>query len=269
MSILHQSDSNESRDNRPSNESAITIENQNGILVVDSRLVALDLGIEHHSFMRTIKKYQEQIEERFGLIRFEIESVKIEGQRGTKHHAFAWLTEDQSLYLMTLSRNTEQVLDCKANLVEGFMKAKKIIPQLQQDNETLRLLLDLERERNKGKELDNTMLTLHGDRVVLALRGKEDVIVEKETVVTEIVEPDKGRSTKILSADQLKKAVRDRTGQKLPSLKYFVEALRKAGRDDLIEAVPRSVIGEYPLAEKLDEAIKIVYGNRRQQVIGE
>lgn len=265
MSILHQSDSNESRDNRPINESAITVENQNGVLVVDSRLVALDLGIEHESFMRTIKKHETRIEQRFGIIRFEIGEIKGRGQP----EKFAWLTEDQSLYLMTLSRNTEQVLNCKANLVEGFMKAKQIIPQLQQDNETLRLLLDLERERNKGKELDNTMLTLHGDRVVLALRGKEDVIVEKETVVTEIVEPEKGRSTKILSADQLKKAVRDRTGQKLPSLKYFVDALRKAGRDDLIEAVPRAVVGEYPLADKLDEAIKVVYGNRRQQLIGE
>ncbi|MBD0264241.1 MAG: transcriptional regulator, partial [Tolypothrix sp. Co-bin9] len=45
---------------------------EDGALVVDSRLIAEQLGIEHESFMKTIRKYQTHTEEAFGAIRFEI-----------------------------------------------------------------------------------------------------------------------------------------------------------------------------------------------------
>jgi phage regulator Rha-like protein len=247
-------------------ETAIVVEQKGDKLVVDSRLVAMDLGIEHESFMRTIKKYEAKIEQRFGVIRFE---NGVPDSPTGNPPKFAWLDENQALFLMTLSRNTEQVVECKANLVEAFSKAKKVIPVLEKDNETLRLLLELERERNKGKSLDNTMLQLHGDRVVLALRGQSDLIIEKETIVTEVVEPATGKTDKILTADQLKKAVKQRTGQSVKSLKDFADCLRKAGRDDLLMPVTRSQTSEYPIPEKLDEAIAIVYGNIRQKLIGE
>lgn len=243
-------------------------------LVVDSRLVADNLGIEHSSFFRTIKRYQKQIEQRFPLIRFEVEAVKKQGQRGTKYHEFAWLDEDQAMFLMTLSRNTDQVVECKANLVEAFSKARKMIPTLVDDNEALRmemlrLQVELERERNRGKELDSTMIQLHGDRIVLALRGKDDVIVEKETIITEVVNPSEGTATKILSADQLKRAVKDRTGQRIKTAKEFTENLRKKGRDDLLVPVTRSQTCEYVAPDKLEEAIAVVFGKCRQKLIGE
>ena len=53
-------------------DSILQITEQNGDLVVDSRLIAARLDIEHDSFMRTIKKYEKRIEQRFGIIRFEI-----------------------------------------------------------------------------------------------------------------------------------------------------------------------------------------------------
>jgi len=37
------------------------------------------------------------------------------------------LTEDQATALMTFSKNTDQVIECKLNLVEAFSKAKEII----------------------------------------------------------------------------------------------------------------------------------------------
>ena len=205
---------------------SIEVTQKGDCLVVDSRLVAKSLGIEHETFMRTLKKYETRIEQRFGIIRFEIGEINGRGQP----QKFAWLDEDQSMFLMTLSRNTDQVVECKANLVEAFSKARKMTPALVEENqslamenENLRLRLALEQEKNKGKQLDNTMLQLHGDRVVLALRGQSDVIVEKETVVTEVLNPRTGETKRFLSADQLKKAVNERTGQKLKSMKYFFD----------------------------------------------
>lgn len=244
-------------------------------LVVDSRLVADNLGIEHETFMRTIKKYEARIEQRFGVIRFEIGKPP-QGSQGGRPEKFAWLDEDQSMFLMTLSRNTDQVVECKANLVEAFSRARKIIPVLVEENETLRMQLelakvqrDLERERNRGKEIDSTMIQLHGDRVVLALRGLSNQIIEKETVVTEILEPSTGYTTKFLSADQLKKAVLERTGQRLKSMKQFTDAIRSAGRDDLLVPVSRPNTSEYVPPNALDEAIAVVYGNCRQRLLGE
>jgi len=184
--------------------------------------------------------------------------------------------------LISLSCDGLKHLGLMAETEEGelirqyFIEAEKkwrmvqtMSPEVAQLVELEKLRLEIERERNRGKELDHTMLTLHGDRVVLALRGHADVIVEKETLVTEVVEPETGKSTKILSADQLKRAVKERTGQKLKSLKDFTDAVRKAGRDDLLTPVTRSLTCEYPIPEKLDEAIAVVYGSHRQKLLGE
>jgi phage regulator Rha-like protein len=43
-----------------------------GVLVVDSRLVAEALEIEHESFLKTVEKYKTQAEQSFGVLRFEI-----------------------------------------------------------------------------------------------------------------------------------------------------------------------------------------------------
>jgi phage anti-repressor protein len=137
-----------------------------------------------------------------------------------------------------------------------------------EQSETDKLIL-LEQLRLKNKEKDDAMLQMHGRETVLALRGCQDQLITREITVTEVVEPATGTSTKILSADQLKKAIKDRTGQKLKSLKDFADALRNAGRDDLLIPVTRHQTYEYPIPEKLDEAIAIVYGNHRQRLIGE
>lgn len=103
----------------------ISIMQREGILVVDSRLIAQDLGIEHESFMRTLKKFQTRVESRFGIIRLEIGEIKGRGQP----EKYALLTEPQATALMTFTRNTEQVIECKLRLVEAFEKAKQLLAQ--------------------------------------------------------------------------------------------------------------------------------------------
>ncbi|NER80828.1 MAG: Rha family transcriptional regulator [Leptolyngbya sp. SIO1D8] len=107
--------------------SHITVEQRDNVLVVDSRLVAQELGIEHRSFVKALDKYESHIEKEFGILRFEIAEIKGRGQPAR----FAWLAEDQAIFVMTLSRNTDQVVRCKANLVKAFSAAKQ---QLQECN---------------------------------------------------------------------------------------------------------------------------------------
>lgn len=107
-------------------------EYNDGELVVDSRLVAERLGIEHESFMKTLREYQSLIEKDFGSIRFEIGSkTGANAKPGGKQPVFCLLTEDQATVLMTFSRNTVQVVKCKIDLVQSFSKAKKLLSQRQ------------------------------------------------------------------------------------------------------------------------------------------
>jgi phage regulator Rha-like protein len=129
-------------------------------LIVDSRLVAQRLGIEHESFMRTINKYKSRIEKRFGHIRFEIETV-INSVKAVNESIFAYLTEDQATTLMTFSKNTEAVIECKLDLVEAFSNAKKAIKQFTIPStraEALRLAADLEERLEAEKQVSQKLL---------------------------------------------------------------------------------------------------------------
>ncbi len=103
----------------------LTIEERDSLLVVDSRLIADSLGVAHKNFLATIEKYRSQIESTFGIIAFETRK----SPRG-RPEKFAWLTEQQSTFLMTLSRNTERVVQCKLELVKAFDEAKKLLEKV-------------------------------------------------------------------------------------------------------------------------------------------
>ncbi|MBW4480728.1 MAG: Rha family transcriptional regulator [Tolypothrix brevis GSE-NOS-MK-07-07A] len=95
-----------------------------GVLVVDSRLVAEELGLSHSTWMtNVIKKYQALLEANFGHLHFENGTVT-NSVGAVNKVIFAWLMEDQATFLMTLSRNTQQVINAKIKLVKAFSEAK-------------------------------------------------------------------------------------------------------------------------------------------------
>ena len=77
--------------------SDLEISQQGDVLVVDSRLLAPRLNIKHLSFMATLGTYQTQLDQYFGIVRFEIEQL---GGRG-RPQRYALLTEDQATFIMT------------------------------------------------------------------------------------------------------------------------------------------------------------------------
>lgn len=101
---------------------------------VDSRLIAQSLGIEHESFMRTISTYQTRIE-KLGSLRFEIGARK--RAVGAIQFRYALLNENQVIFLATLSRNTDRVVDFKLQLTEAFSEARQHLPSSQTSIHTL------------------------------------------------------------------------------------------------------------------------------------
>ena len=100
-------------------------------LVVDSRLVAQELAIEHESFMSTMQEYQTVTEQAFGVFRFQIGKPQ-KGSKGGRPERYVYLTEDQATFLMTISRNTPEVVQCKIKLVTAFSRAKELLRREQE-----------------------------------------------------------------------------------------------------------------------------------------
>ena len=73
-------------------------------LVVDSRLIAEELGIEHASLRKVIEKYSAKLKE-FGRITVATETVT-NAVDARNQEKFCFLNKNQATFLMTLSRNT-------------------------------------------------------------------------------------------------------------------------------------------------------------------
>lgn len=110
-------------------ENLIKIQHKDGIQVVDSRLVAEGLNIKHQNLLETIRKYQEKLE-KLGSLTFETETKK--RAKGGTFQVFCYLNELQCHFVVTLSRNTEEVVDFKMSLVIAFDQAKKEVKILEE-----------------------------------------------------------------------------------------------------------------------------------------
>ena len=90
---------------------------------IDSRLLVEQLGNKHKNSMALIERHLGKFKE-FGLLPFQTEAVKTTGSRGAKHQRFALLNEDQAFFLLSLSRNTDRVVELKASLIMAFREAR-------------------------------------------------------------------------------------------------------------------------------------------------
>jgi len=89
---------------------------------IDHRLISGKLEVKPKATSQLIKRHQKRLE-KFGLLPFEMEAV--ERNRGVKYEKYFLLNESQSVFLLTLSRNTEKVMDLKEDLTREFMLYRK------------------------------------------------------------------------------------------------------------------------------------------------
>lgn len=247
---------------------AIEIVSQNDCLVVDSRLIADELGIEHATLLKTIKKHLDRLE-RKEPVRFEIDVVK-RPQGGTYEVSYCYLNEYQATLLMTFSRNTEQVLDCKEKLVDGFEKAKQIIKEVipAQSGRIRELELELELTKAKTYYMDrrDAIRLIHGAEVLALLDGRPDIVIEKVEKVTETIICKNGRNVSFegRSTAELGKELGFKSGKELERW------LEKNGHSHLVCQGLRVNQASYIPTENLKEVKHLFSKARnRQLLIGE
>lgn len=98
------------------------IEKKNEALV-DSRVMAEQLGITHEAILKTIDTYSEAFQE-LQPLRFEIAVAQRKHGGGTPIR-YALLSEDQSFLLLTFSRNTKRVVALKLSLIQAFGRFRR------------------------------------------------------------------------------------------------------------------------------------------------
>jgi len=105
----------------PQNIGLITIEEIDGEPRVDSRLISQELGIEHKHTLEMIRKYRERFE-RYGKVAFKTAPSLNPGS--CQNVTVGYLNEQQSTFLVTLSRNSEQAVDLKQKLTDSYYHYK-------------------------------------------------------------------------------------------------------------------------------------------------
>lgn len=113
------------------NEQTQLVTIEQNIPLTDSRNVAQELGIGHGDFFtNVITKYQAEMEEDFGIIRFQ-NGKPSAGSKGGRPVQYALLTEDQTYAYLAYSKNTEQARTCKRMLIKAFAQARAKMQMLE------------------------------------------------------------------------------------------------------------------------------------------
>jgi len=242
-----------------------------GALVVDSRLIAERLGIQHKNVLANIDRYLADLQ-RFGQVAFETETVT-NSVGAVNSIKFAYLNEAQSTLLMALSRNTPGVVACKVALVTAFEKAKETIKTVipAQNDRIRELELANENLRMQKEILDrqDTMLILHGAPTVLALMGRSDQVVETDRPTIEVIDEKHNIRFKGQTVKQIAEHLANNYGMKIKNGAEVRKRLERAGRSDLIAQTPRSILADYIPDENLAETYRILGAEDRQRLIGE
>jgi hypothetical protein len=105
------------------------VEMQADTAYIDSRVYCSQIiKVNHSDWMHNvIRKHQLVIESRFGHLRFENGDGVKRPQGGGKQEVYVLLTEPQCNFALSLSRNTSEVVERKADLIADFERAKQFV----------------------------------------------------------------------------------------------------------------------------------------------
>ena len=258
--------------------SNLTVQRYEDILVVDSRLIADSLSIKHKNLGATIEKYKSKIESSFGAIAFETREFKTK-QGNSSSERYALLNEEQATFLMTLSRNTERVVQCKVELVKAFTKAKKlikfVIPAQSQEIEKLKLELELAKAQKETAYAQERLLAASSALAIinpglpaLVLGRPEAVVTKTEVVEKTVLVNDRGVSKVSFEGISKTKLAR-RLGMKKAS--DLVNWLKSIGKEDVLKPGLMATSCEYIPYSEIAEIEKLWASRKgsRQFLIGE
>ena len=94
----------------------------------NSLVIAEGTNNEHRAILQLIRKHEEKLE-RWGKVGFRISNAEKNRDNRGRPTQVAYLNEQQATFLVTLLKNTDIVVDFKAELVDQFYKMGEVIKQ--------------------------------------------------------------------------------------------------------------------------------------------
>ena len=119
---------------------------------IDSRDIAEELGVEHKNTLEMIRKFEVKLS-KYGRVAFK--TIPFDTPGGVQKLAICFLNEQQSTFLVTLSRNSEKAVELKQKLTDSYHFYKSQNSQISLPKtfaESLRLLAD---QVEKNQLLEN------------------------------------------------------------------------------------------------------------------
>jgi phage regulator Rha-like protein len=89
---------------------------------IDSRLLAQGFGNQRRAAMALIDKYLDRFEQ-FGKVRFK--KAPLPGSKTGQSERYAELLEDHAYFLLSLTRNSDMVVDLKVKLIRAFAEYRQ------------------------------------------------------------------------------------------------------------------------------------------------
>lgn len=157
-----------------------------------SRVISECGGQEHESVVRLINTYQKELKQ-FGKLasgQDEYSDLKSEKSRRGRPSKQYHLNEEQATFLITLMKNTKQVVEFKKDLVQEFFRMKKELMQRRTERETeLMARKDLTDEIKKALGNDNSEYIKYTQMIYRVLFGKDASGLRQEYGIVDKVTP--------------------------------------------------------------------------------
>jgi len=176
---------------------------------IDSRLIALELGNNHKSTIELIERYQDRFH-RLGVVPFQTAKPPA-GSAGGRPERFALLNEDQSYYLLALSRNSDRVADLKLDLVLAFREARnkdavndlQYLPLYREMHDEVKHLA--QRAEERGSTTPERIFHVNANRAINSAIGiasgeRADLTLEQRLLLTTVQAVFKNKLSESLEA---------------------------------------------------------------------
>ncbi|WP_340123846.1 Rha family transcriptional regulator [Methylobacter svalbardensis] len=135
---------------------------------VDSLAIADRLGIQHKNALALIDDNKLEFGE-FGRVAFETRTLETNG--GNQKQRIAFLNEDQSYFLLTLTRNTKRTKPLKVELVKAFSRFRKhkqttedYLPFYHELHDNVKSLSD--RAHQNGSQVKESFLHMNFNKLI-------------------------------------------------------------------------------------------------------
>lgn len=133
-----------------------------------SLILAQGMGISARSVKSLIEKYKAELES-FGRVTFQMQTLQTNG--GPQEAKVYFLTEEQATFVISLMRNTPQVMRFKKELVEHFYEMRMVLNNLTQ-------------AKDNYKALSEAIYNFYGDSVNPHVYSNEANMINRTISIT-------------------------------------------------------------------------------------